>query len=171
MTNNITISLGEPITTPVLIPVVHKSTPTCINNPFMVSGECYKITAVSLGNPHGAVFVEDVDKVDVQALGYALGNHVLFPKGANIVFIQVLDKNNVKARLWQRDEGETVFTAEAVCVAGTVAIMCQKTLFSEINVSMGGNLFQMEWNRGKREVTLTGAENLLTAYEEKILCR
>ena len=163
MINNITISLGYPITTPVLVPVIHNSTPACISNPFMVKGECYKITAMSFGNPHGAVFVEDVDKVDVQTLGFALGNHVLFPKGANIVFIQVLDKNNVKARLWQRGEGEAVFTAEAACVAGTAAMMCQKTPFSQVSVSMGGNIFQMEWNRGKREVTLTGAEDLLTA--------
>ena len=79
------------------------------------------------------------------------------------MFIQVLDKNNVKARLWQRGKGEAVFTAEAACVAGIAAMMCQKTPFSEISVSMGGNIFQMEWNRGKREVTLTGTENLLTA--------
>ena len=163
MTNNITISLGEPITAPVLVPVVHNSTRACINNPFKVGREYYKITAMSFGNPHGAVFVEDVDKVDVQALGSALGNHVLFPKGANIVFIQVLDKNNVKARLWQLGEGETTFTAEAACVAGTAAMMCQKTPFSEISVSMGGNVFQMEWNKGKKEVTLIGAENLLAA--------
>ena len=163
MTNNITISLGKPVTVPVLVPVEHKSTPVCINDPFMVRGECYKVTAMSFGNPHGAVFVDDVDNMDVQTLGFALGTHALFPKGADIVFIQVLDKENIKVRLWQRGGGEAAFTSEAVCVAGTAAMMCQKILSSKVNVSMGGNIFLMEWNRSANEVTLTGAKNLLTA--------
>jgi len=160
MTNNITISLGEPITAPFLVPVKHNTTPICINSTFLTGDELYKVTAMSFGNPHGAVFVDDVEKVDVKTLGRALGNHVLFPEGANIVFIQVLNKNNIMVRLWQRGVGETAFTAEAACVAGTATMMCQKTPYSEINVSMGGNIFQMEWNRGV-EVKLSGAENLL----------
>ncbi|MCL2077928.1 MAG: hypothetical protein FWH08_05915 [Oscillospiraceae bacterium] len=159
---NITVSLGKPITVPVLVPVEHKSTPTCINDPFMVDGECYKVTAMSFGNPHGAVFVDDVDSVDVQKLGSALGTHVLFPKGASIVFIQVLDKENIKVRLWQKGQPETDFTPEAACVAGTAAMMCQKILLNRTNVSFGGNTFIVNWDRGNSEVTLTGSENLLS---------
>ena len=140
---NRTISLGRPVTAPCLIPVIHASTPNCVSNPFMVDGECYRVTALSFDSPHGVIIVDDVDSVDVPALGLSLGTHPLFPKGANIVFIQMLDKETLKARLWQLDEGEIPFTSEAVCVAGTAAMMLQKILTGKANVIMGGNEFQV----------------------------
>ncbi|MCL2109791.1 MAG: hypothetical protein FWH20_10655 [Oscillospiraceae bacterium] len=160
-TGKTTVSLGSPITAPVLVPVEHRSTPMCINNPFMVNGECFRVTAMSFGTPHGAVFVDDVDSVDVATIGSALGNHVLFPQGASIVFVQVLDRENIKVRLWQKDAPQTKFTAEAACVAGTAAMMCQKILLNRVNVAMNGEVFNMNWDRGNSDVTLTGSENVL----------
>lgn len=161
--NNITVSLGKPVTIPVLVPVEHKSTPTCINDPFMVDGECYRVTAMSFGSPHGAVIVDDADSVDVPKVGSALGTHILFPKGASIVFIQVIDTRNLKARLWQRGKGETSFTPEAACVAGTAAKMLQKTFRDDMNVSMGGNIFNVSisWTKNGNEVSITGPADLL----------
>ncbi len=148
------VSLGKPITVPVLIPVEHKSTPSCICEPFMVNGRCYKVTAMSFGTPHGAVFADDIANIDVPSVGEALGTHVLFPKGASIVFIQMTDKENLKARLWQRGEGEINFTPEAAGVAGTAAMMLQKAVGYNVNVNMGGNTYTVEWNRGGGEVTV-----------------
>lgn len=158
---NRTVSLGKPVTTPYLIPVEHKSTPRCINDPFMINGECYKVTAMSLGSPHGVVFTDDIDSVDVKKTGSALGTHSLFPKKASMVFIQVLDNETVKACLWHRDKGETAYTAEAVCVAGVAAIMLHRILTDKANVYMGGNKFLVEWNRGTNNVYLTGPADLL----------
>jgi diaminopimelate epimerase len=160
---NRTILFNKPITTPFLIPVIHASTPNCISDPFMVDGVCYRVTAMSFGSPHGAVVVDNVDTVDVPTIGSALGTHCLFPKGASIVFIQVLDRETIKARLWQLNEGEIPFTPEAVCVAGTAAIMLQKILTTKATVLMGGNEFQVEWNKGEGTVSLTGPDNLLGA--------
>ena len=159
--NTVTVSLGKPVTAPVLVPVEHKSTPTCINDPFMVDGQCYKVTAMSFGNPHGAVLVDDVDCTDVAEIGSKLGSHVLFPKGASILFIQMLDKENLKARLWQRGKGETDFTPEAACVAGTAAMMLQKVLGHKANVLMGGNTYQVQWDRAGANVSLTGPASLI----------
>lgn len=153
---NNTISLGKPITAPCLIPVEHKATPNCINQPFMINGECYKVTAISLGSPHGAVFVDDMDSIDVHMLGSLLGSHQLFPKGASIVFIQILDKASLKARLWQRNEGEAAFTPEAAGAAGVTAMMMQKILTKTVNVSMGENMFQVAWDIEADEVRITG---------------
>lgn len=156
--NDKIISMGSPITAPVLVPVEHKSTPTCINDPFMVDGKCYPVTAMSFGTPHGAVFVDDVDSVDVPALGSALGTHPLFPKGASIVFIQVLgkalDKGDLKARVWQHGAGETDFAPEAVCVAGTAAMMLQKILLSKVNVHMGKGRYCVSWDRQTDNITM-----------------
>ncbi len=161
-----TVTMGEPVTVPVLIPVEHKSTPACINDPFMVDGKAYGVTAMSFGTPHGAVFVDEADAVNVPTLGAALGSHVLFPKGASIVFIQVVGKESLKARLWQRGEGETPFTPEAACVAGTAAMMLQKVLQSKVSVLMGGNILRVEWERGGAGVSLTGPAHLLEGESE-----
>ena len=159
--NQVTIPMGKPITSPVFVPVEHKSTPKCILDPFMVDGKCYPVTAISFGNPHGAVFVDDINAVDVEKVGVALGTHALFPKGANIVFVQVVDYNNIKTRLWVRGEGETMFSTEAACVAGTAAIMCKEIYVAEINIEMGGNKLVMHWDKSEHEVKLTGPAGLL----------
>lgn len=161
-TNNATISLGKPITAPVLVPVLNNPPPTrCINKPFHANGEWYKVTAMSFGNPHGAVFVEDIDNIDVKAIGPALSTHVLFPKGASIVFIQMSDKESLKARLWQQNEGETDFTPEAACVAGTAAMMLQKVLNNEAIIHMADHTFHVNWDRSTDNVKLTGSADLV----------
>lgn len=150
-----TISLGKPILSPALIPVTHKSTPNCINETFMVNGEPYKVTALSFGSPHGAVVVDDVDNIDVSSIGSLLGTHPLFPKGASIVFIQILDGESLKARLWQYDTGESAYSPEAACVAATAAMMLHKILIDTVRVSMGCNNYIVEWDKCSANVTLT----------------
>ena len=159
--NNIIISLGKPVTAPVLVPVVHKSTPACIDSPFMVNGECYRVTAMAFDTPHSAVFVDDIESIDVPKLGKALGTHALFPKGASIVFIQMMDKANLKARVWQYGKGEARFSYEAIGVAGTAAMMLQKTFEDKINVSMSGNIFTVHRNRNGGTINLSGPSELI----------
>jgi len=159
---NATVSLGIPVTAPFLVPVEHRATPTCINSPFMAaSGKSYCVTAMRFSTPHGSVFVDDVDGVDVSSLGAMLGTSARFPKGASIVFIQMLDKGNLKARLWLRGVGEAPFSPEAAGIAGMAAMMLQKILQSEANVIMGGHTFQVKWDRRTDNVTLTGPVELL----------
>ena len=107
----------------------------------MVDGKCYKGTALSFGSPHGAVVVDDVDTFDVPTIGMSLGMHRLSPKGASLVFIQVLDKETVKARLWQQVEGEATSHSEAVCVAGIASMMLHKILVRTANVLMDNNSY------------------------------
>ncbi len=162
MANSLSISLGNPVTAPFCVPVKHDATSACINNPFMVNGECHYVTAMSFGTPHGAVFVDDVDDIDVPALGLALGTHTLFPQGASIVFVQTIDDENIKSRLWHREQGETMFTPEAVCVAAVASIMLQKIVLHTAIVTMGGSIFQVQWNRGVGDVILTGPAFLVS---------
>ena len=161
-TVNTTISLGKPITAPCLIPVLHASTPNCISNPFMVDGKAYRITALSFGTPHGTIVVNDVESVDISSLGSALGTHPRFPKGASIVFIEIIDNETVKARLWQYDVGEIDFTNDAIGVAAVVAMMLQKIMKHKATVLMGGNTFTVEWDR-IGDVSLTDSTDLVQA--------
>lgn len=146
------ISLGKPITSPVLIPVLHKATPNCINEPFMVDGEPYNVTCVSFKTPHGVVFVDEINNIDVSSIGQSLGTHPLFPIGASIVFVQVTSNESLKARLWQKGQGEIDFTPESVCVAATATRILQKTLKDEICVAMGSSNYQVICDRNAEEV-------------------
>ncbi|AGC67508.1 diaminopimelate epimerase [Thermoclostridium stercorarium subsp. stercorarium DSM 8532] len=154
-----TVSYGKPVMAPCLIPVEHKSTPNCINAPFMVNGECYKVTAMSFCSPHGVVFTGNVDSVDVRETGQLLGTHSLFPKGASIVFAQVLDGETIKVRIWQQNKGETGFSAEAVCIAGVTAMMLHKVLTDRVKVCAGNQEFGVEWNRETNSVCLIRHED------------
>ncbi|MCL2694226.1 MAG: hypothetical protein FWE60_03875 [Oscillospiraceae bacterium] len=150
-----TVSFGKPVTAPCLVPVLHAATPTCIYHPFMVNGEVYKVTAISFGKPHGVVLVDDAAAVDVAKIGAALGTHALFPKGASIVFVQVIDSETIKARLWQRDEGVIEFTPQAVCAAVAASMMLQRVTSRRLKVFMGENTFLGEWDR-IGDVRITG---------------
>jgi len=155
ISENKTLVFNKPITTPFLIPVIHASTPNCVDNPFMVDGKSYGVTALSLGSPHGVVMVDNLDDIDVSKLGLSLGTHPLFPKGANIVFVQIMDKEALKARLWPQDGSETAYTFEAACAAGTAAMMLRKVSSGKIQVCMGAHSFQVEWDKGEGDVRLT----------------
>jgi diaminopimelate epimerase len=137
----------------------------------MVDGKRWNVTAMSFGTPHGAVFVDNVDDVDVPLLGSALGKHDLFPKGASIVFIQAIDSENFKARLWQRNRGETPYTVEAAAVAGTAAMMLQKALGYTVNVIMNGSAFNVSWDRsGGGSVILSYPDELSRCTKGKEVC-
>ena len=158
---SVTISLGRPITSPTLIPVTNDSLPTrCINKPFMVGGKAHHLIAVSFGSPHGVVFVDDVERVDVQELGFSLGTHALFPKGASVVFAQKVDETNFAARLWELGEGEKSFTSQAACAAAIAAMMTQKTIHDKVSIMMGGESYRVAWDRGRDDVSITGALRL-----------
>ena len=149
-------NMGKPIRTPCLIPVIHKSTPNCINEPFMANGEAYRVTCLSFGTPHGAVFFEDLENADIDNIGKTLERHPLFPQGASIVFVQILNKKQIKARLWQRGKGETPYTAEAVCVAMASARMLQKIHGDGADVFMGENKFHVNWESVIDDVYVAG---------------
>jgi len=148
------VIFSKPVIAPFLIPVTHDSTPNCINSPFMVDGKCYGVTALSFGSPYGVVVVDNLDDTDVSALGAALGTHRLFPKGANIVFMQMLGRENLKAQAWPM-AGEKVMPFEAACAAGTAAMMLRKVLSGTVTVRMGENSFQVAWDKGEGDVRLT----------------
>ena len=89
-----------------------------------VLGEKMRFTVVSMGNPHAITFVEDVDKVDIKKYGPAIENNPIFPNRTNVEFVQIINKNNIKVRVWERGAGETLACGTGACAA-TVAILMQ----------------------------------------------
>ena len=113
------VNMGSPILTAKEIPVVAE-TEQVIDAPITVDGKEYHMTAVSMGNPHAIIYVDDVDSLDLEKIGPSFENHVCFPDRVNTEFVQVIDRHTVKMRVWERGSGETLACGTGAC-AVTVA--------------------------------------------------
>lgn len=104
----------------------------------------FKITCVSMGNPHCIIYVDDVDNFPVSTYGPLIENHQLFPRRTNVEFIQIISRNEVKQRTWERGAGETLACgtgASAVCVAGVLNNLTDRKILNHL---AGGDL-ELEW--------------------------
>jgi len=90
---------------------------TCIDQDLQIDGEQYKTTCLSVGNPHCVVFVPEVDAFPVEVVGPKIENHSLFPKKTNVEFVQVLNENELRVRVWERGCGETFACGTGACAA------------------------------------------------------
>ena len=145
--------MGAPSLEPRRVPVLLDG-PRAVEVPIDVAGRSFEMTCVSMGNPHAVIFVDDVDRLDVPKYGPLLENHELFPERVNASFVQVLGKDRVRQRTWERGSGETQACgtgACAVCVAGVVTGRTGPRITSRLP---GGELV-LEWD-GKGSVFMTG---------------
>ena len=129
------------------------------------SGGLMELTPVSLGNPHGVIFVEDVAEAPVAAVGGELSRHACFPEGANIGFCQVIDPSQVRLRVHERGVGETRACGTGACAA-VVAGRLHGRLGPSVQVSLPGGEVRVQWQGPGAAVTMTGAAAL--AYEGEL---
>ena len=116
---------------------------TCINCDLEVDEEPYKITCLSMGNPHCVTFVENVDEFPVDYVGPIIENHGAFPKRTNVGFVQVLNKGELKVRVWERGCGETLACGTGTCAAVAAANKLGK-VGSKVTVHVLGGDLQVE---------------------------
>jgi diaminopimelate epimerase len=113
---------------------------TYINQDLRVDEETYKVTCLSMGNPHCVIFVENVDEFPVEYVGPIIENHEAFPKRTNVEFTQVSSKNELKVRVWERGCGETMACGTGACASAVVANRLGK-VSGKVKVHLrGGNL-------------------------------
>jgi diaminopimelate epimerase len=115
----IRVSMGKPNWNRSSLPMVGEG--TCIDEDLEVDDEVYKVTCLSMGNPHCVIFVDNVDEAPVQYLGSLVENHEAFPKRTNVGFVQVLNKRELKVRVWERGCGETLACGTGACAAAAAA--------------------------------------------------
>jgi diaminopimelate epimerase len=135
--------MGPPALDPAKVPV-RLPGPRAVDVPVKVLGETLGITCLSMGNPHAVVFVDDVRRFDVARYGPALELHEIFPERVNASFVQVLRRDRVRQRTWERGAGETLACGSgacAVCVAGVLTGRTDRKITSELP---GGELV-LEW--------------------------
>jgi diaminopimelate epimerase len=116
---------------------------TCINENLNVNGEAYKVTCLSMGNPHCVIFVGKVDDFPVEQIGPKVENHKAFPKRTNVGFVQVLNHNELKVRVWERGCGETLACGTGTCAAAAAANKLGK-VGNKITVHVLGGDLQVE---------------------------
>lgn len=148
------VDMGSPELVPENIPIVADGN-RVIDEPINVNGTEYRMTGVSMGNPHAVVYVEDVKGLDIETIGPAFENHERFPNRVNTEFVKVLDRNTVEMRVWERGSGETMACGTGACA---VAVACILNGFTEDKVTvklLGGDL-QIEWDKEADKIYVTG---------------
>ena len=152
----IRVNMGSPILQATQIPVV-ADTEQVIDAPIQVDGQEYHYTAVSMGNPHAIVYVEDTDSLDLAKIGPSFENHVNFPDQINTEFVQVLDEHTVKMRVWERGSGETLACGTGACAVAVASILNgHVSPDTPVTVKLLGGDLQIFWNRSENLVYMTG---------------
>jgi len=158
------VNMGAPELKAALVPVISENE-RAIDEPICVQGKDYKMTCVSMGNPHAVVYLDDVDSLDIEEIGPYFENHERFPRRTNTEFVKVIDRNTVQMRVWERGTGETLACGTGACA---VAVSCVLNGLTEETVTvrlLGGDLV-ITWNREENVVYMTGPA--ATVFEGEI---
>ncbi len=149
------VDMGEPILQPSKIPVI--SDEEIVKNlKIETHGKEFKFTCVSMGNPHAVTFInEDVKNYDICKYGKDIEVNKSFPKKTNVEFINVINKNNIKMRVWERGAGETLACGTGAC-ASVVACILNGYTDRIVNVNLLGGNLEIEWNEEDNHVYMTG---------------
>lgn len=126
-----------------------------VPEPITVDGKAYEFTGVSMGNPHAVYFCNDIDSLDLESIGPAFENHERFPERTNTEFIQVVRRDYLRMRVWERGSGETQACGTGATASAVAAILRGRTeAIVEVEL-LGGNL-TIEWDRKGGHVFMTG---------------
>ena len=154
------VNMGAPILTPAEIPVdpelFLQAKDAVISQPLTVDGKEYRVTCVSMGNPHDVIFMdEDVRTLDLAQIGPGFENHKAFPKRTNTEFVNVIDETHLRMRVWERGSGETLACGTGTCATVVAAVLNGLTK-DAVDVELLGGSLHIEWDREANLVYMTG---------------
>ncbi|MCR5116443.1 MAG: diaminopimelate epimerase [Lachnospiraceae bacterium] len=149
----IKVDMGEPILEAKKIPVISNEEKV-IDEPIFTDDKEYRMTCVSMGNPHAVIFL-DPDTLKIEELGPKFEGHVRFPERINTEFVKVLDRKNVKMRVWERGTGETLACGTGCC-ATAVACVLNGLTDEEITVHVRGGDINVKWDKETNHIFMTG---------------
>jgi diaminopimelate epimerase len=148
------VDMGEPILEPEKIPV-KSGGDMFISQPVTVDGKVFSVTCVSMGNPHAVTYVEDVESFPVETIGPKMETHELFPRKINAEFVQVISRDLLKMRVWERGAGETLACGTGAC-AVLVASVLNGISDRKATVKLRGGDLTIEWSERDNHVYMTG---------------
>ncbi len=162
--STIKVNMGSPILKAADIPVI-SSKEEVIGDEIEVNGQTYSMTCVSMGNPHGVVFLEDIDSLALEEIGPCFENHQRFPKRVNTEFVKVIDEETIQMRVWERGTGETLACGTGACAA-VVASVLNGLAKEQATVKLAGGNLQVNWDRKENLVYMAGPA--VTVFEGEI---
>ena len=148
------VNMGKPELTAKDVPVVsvHEQV---IDEEIIVKEKSYRMTCVSMGNPHAVVFMDDVEHLAIEEIGPYFENHERFPNRTNTEFVQVIDDSHVKMRVWERGTGETLACGTGCC-ATAVACVLNRLTGAHVTVQVLGGEIEIYWDQKENLVYMTG---------------
>ena len=161
------VNMGVPRLEPAEIPFIAEQ--RALTYPIEVANRTFEISAVSMGNPHAVILVDDVDTAPVREIGRPLESHVRFPERVNVGFLQIIDRNNARLRVFERGSGETLACGTGTCAAVVAGI--QRGLLDErVRVQLRGGELDIRWQGEGHPVWMTGPtarvfDGVLRMYE------
>lgn len=173
--DTVRVDMGEPILESAQVPI-NSDNETVLYESISVDGNDYKITGVSMGNPHAVVFINDdfplgsdtdIETMNLEYIGPKFENHERFPKRINAEFVKVIDKNNVRMRVWERGTGETLCCGTGCCATAVACILNGYT-GNEVNVKVTGGMVKIEWDRETNHIFMTGPARVTFEGEIKL---
>ena len=151
------VNMGAPILQASLIPVVSESEQV-VNAPIEVDGQIYHFTAVSMGNPHAIVYMDDVDGLEIEKIGPSFENHINFPDRVNTEFVKVIDRHTVQMRVWERGSGEALACGTGACAVAVASILNGLVDRDQpVTVKLLGGDLNIFWDENDDQVYMTGA--------------
>lgn len=144
LVEKVKVNMGKPSFKRKDIPMQGEPESDAINTSIEVDGKEYKITSLLMGVPHTILFVDDVEKVDIYTLGPKIEKHEIFPRKTNVNFVQVIDKNNIKVRTWERGAGATFACGTGSC-ASVIASHINGFTERKANVHLYFGTLEIEW--------------------------
>ena len=159
------VNMGSPILEAAEIPVVAEQSPV-VDTPITVDGKEYRMTCVSMGNPHAVVYMDEmIDDETMAKIGPLFEHHERFPRRVNTEFVKVLSRERVQMRVWERGTGETLACGTGAC-AVTVASILNGLTGERITVELSGGNLEIFWDRKENVVYMTGPAT--TVFEGEI---
>jgi len=165
LVDRVTVDMGEPVLEASQVPVIF-DTENVLNEMVHFSASVqYRITCVSMGNPHAVIFTKNIHKINLPKIGSLIENATIFPRRTNVEFIEILASDRLNMRVWERGSGETLACGTGACaavVAGILNGFCDRKTTVQL---LGGELV-IEWNAFDNHVYLSGSAT--TVFEGEI---
>ena len=161
--NMITANMGEPSFIPTDIPLDSEQQNDLYS--IDINNSSLKIAALSVGNPHAVLQVDNIDQADVETIGTLIQKHSLFPESVNVGFMQIIDRQNLALRVYERGVGETQACGSGACAAAVAAIK-QGLVDKTIEIKLLGGKLTIEWHGEGQPILMTGPAE--TVFHGKI---
>lgn len=160
------VNMGAPEIEAAKIPVLTEEK-QALNLPLEIEGKIYQATCISMGNPHCVIFMEeDIRNLNLEKIGPQFEHHSYFPKRINTEFVNILDKNTLRMRVWERGSGETLACGTGACATAVAAIL-KNSVEHNVKVQLLGGDLQIAWEGDHAPVYMTGPA--VTVFDGEVI--